>query len=126
VASASTDQELETAFSSLAKLQAGALAIGGDPYFNSRGEQLGELSIRHAMPAIYQFRTFIEGGGLASYGTDLAEAYFQSGRYVGRVLKGEKPADLGWKQEAPTSTRRRMEPRLGGGPSFPGRRQLDC
>ena len=94
VASASTDQELETAFSSLAKLQAGALAIGGDPFFNSRGEQLGELSIRHAMPAIFQFRTFAEGGGLASYGTDLAEAYVQSGRYVGRVLKGEKPADL--------------------------------
>ena len=94
VASASTDHELETAFSSLAKLQAGALAIGGDPFFNSRGEQLGELCIRHAMPAIYQFRTFAEGGGLASYGTDLAEAYFQSGRYVGRVLKGEKPADL--------------------------------
>jgi putative ABC transport system substrate-binding protein len=94
VLSASTDQELETAFSSLAKQQAGALAIGGDPFFNSRGKQLGELSIRHAMPTIFQFRTFAEAGGLASYGTDLAEAYFQSGRYVGRVLRGENPADL--------------------------------
>jgi ABC-type uncharacterized transport system substrate-binding protein len=68
--------------------------IGGDPFFNSRAQQLGALSIRHAMPVAFQFRDFAAAGGLMSYGTNIAEAYYQAGIYIGRVLKGEKPADL--------------------------------
>jgi putative ABC transport system substrate-binding protein len=68
--------------------------IGGEPFFNSRSEQLGALTVRHAVPAIYQLRAFAAAGGLVSYGGDLANSYQQSGVYVGRILNGEKPADL--------------------------------
>src|SRR6266536_2060529 len=91
---ASTDRDLDTAFANLARVQAGGLVIGGEPFFNSRTEQLGALSIRHAVPAIYQFRTFAAAGGLASYGANLTDAYRQAGLYSGRILKGESPADL--------------------------------
>jgi putative ABC transport system substrate-binding protein len=91
---ASTDRELDAVFKGLSQLRPGGLVIGGDPFFNSRTRQLGSLSIRHAMPAAYQFRAFAEAGGLVSYGTDLADSYFQVGIYVGRILKGERPADM--------------------------------
>jgi len=91
---ASTDRDLDTAFANLARVQAGGLVIGGEPFFNSRTEQLGALSIRHAVPAIYQFRTFAAAGGLASYGANLTDAYRQAGLYSGRIIKGEKPGDL--------------------------------
>ena len=91
---ASTDRDVDAVFKGLSQLRAGGLVIGGDPFFNSRTKQLGSLSIRHAMPAAYQFRTFAEAGGLMSYGTDLADSYFQVGIYVSRILKGEKPADM--------------------------------
>jgi putative ABC transport system substrate-binding protein len=91
---ASTDRELDTVFTSLPQLRADGLVIGGDPFFNSRSEQLGALSSRHAMPAAFQFRTFAAAGGLMSYGADLADSYYQAGIYVSRILKGEKPADL--------------------------------
>jgi len=91
---ASTDRDFDAVFASLAGLQAGGLVIGGEPFFNSRGERLGALSIRHAVPTIYQFRTFAAAGGLASYGTSLTDAYRQAGLYSGRILKGESPADL--------------------------------
>jgi putative ABC transport system substrate-binding protein len=68
--------------------------IGGDPFFNSRAEQLGAASIHHAVPAIYQLRTFAVAGGLVSYGADLSDSYRQVGVYVGRILNGEKPGDL--------------------------------
>jgi putative tryptophan/tyrosine transport system substrate-binding protein len=68
--------------------------IGGEPFFNSRSEYLGALSIRHAVPAIYQIRAFAAAGGLMSYGSSLTDAYRTTGIYAGRILKGEKPAEL--------------------------------
>jgi putative tryptophan/tyrosine transport system substrate-binding protein len=91
---ASTDRDFETAFARLVDLGAGGLVIGGEPFFNSRSEQLGALALRHAVPAIYQLRAFTAGGGLMSYGASLTEAYRQVGIYAARILKGEKPADL--------------------------------
>jgi putative ABC transport system substrate-binding protein len=91
---ASTDDDLDSVFAHLAELRAGGLVIGGEPFFNSRSEQLGALSIRHAMPTIYQLRAFAAAGGLVSYGTNLTDSYRLVGIYTGRILKGEKPADL--------------------------------
>ena len=68
--------------------------IGGEPFFNSRSEQLGELTMHNAVPTIYQLRTFAAAGGLVSYGGSLTEAYRLVGIYTGRILRGEKPADL--------------------------------
>ena len=78
----------------MVQLQAGGLVIGGDPFFNSRSEQLGALALQHAIPAIYQFREFAASGGLVGYGTSLIDAYRLVGVYAGRILKGAKPADL--------------------------------
>jgi putative ABC transport system substrate-binding protein len=75
-------------------LQIGGLAINPDAFFNSRSEQLAALAMRHRVPAIYQFREFAEAGGLMSYGASLADAHRLVGIYTGRILKGEKPADL--------------------------------
>ena len=91
---ASTDRDLNMVFARLVQLRAGGLVIGGEPFFNSRSEQLGALSIRHAVPAIYQNRAFAAAGGLMSYGGSITDAYHTIGIYTGRVLKGEKPADL--------------------------------
>jgi putative tryptophan/tyrosine transport system substrate-binding protein len=92
---ASTERDFDTVFASLVQLRAGGLVIGGEPFFNSRSEQLGELTMRHAVPTVYQLRTFAAAGGLASYGgANLAELYRLVGVYTGRILKGEKPADL--------------------------------
>jgi putative ABC transport system substrate-binding protein len=91
---ASTDRDFDTVFASLVQLRAGGLVIGGEPFFNSRSEQLGALSMRHAVPTVYQLRTFAAAGGLASYGTSVSDSYRETGVYTGRILKGEKPADL--------------------------------
>ena len=91
---ASSDQEIDTAFMSLVQLRAGALVIAPDAYFNSRSEQLAALTLRNAMPAIYQFREFVLSGGLASFGTTVVDTYRPLGVYTGRILKGEKPAGL--------------------------------
>jgi len=91
---AATDREIETAFTSLVQLQAGALVVGADAFFNSRREQLVALAARHMVPAIYEWREFAEAGGLISYGPSLTSANRQAGDYVGKILKGAKPADL--------------------------------
>src|SRR5262249_22051686 len=85
---------LEAVFTSLVGLRAGGLVIGEEPFFNSRAGQLGALALRHAVPTIYQLREFAAGGGVASYGPNLSDAYYLMGSYTGRVLNGAKPADL--------------------------------
>ena len=94
ILNASTERELDTAFTTLVQLSAGALVIGPDVFFNSHIEKIAALAIGHAVPAVYQYRPFVEAGGLLSYGSDEAETYQLVGAYTGRVLKGEKPADL--------------------------------
>ncbi len=94
VIQASTDRDFDTVFTTLLKLRAGALAIATDPFFTSRIEQLGALSLRHAMPTIYQYRQFVAAGGLVSYGGSITDSYYKAGVYTGRILKGAKPADL--------------------------------
>ena len=91
---ASTERDFDTVFAALDQLRAGALVIGPDVFFNSHSEQLAALAIRHAVPTIYQYRPFAAAGGLLSYGSDETESYDMVGIYAGRVLKGEKPADL--------------------------------
>jgi putative ABC transport system substrate-binding protein len=91
---ASSERDFDTVFASMAQMRADALVIGNDPFFNSRSESLAALSVRHAMPTIFQNREFAAAGGLVSYGTSLADTYRQVGAYTGRILNGEKPADL--------------------------------
>jgi putative tryptophan/tyrosine transport system substrate-binding protein len=88
------EQDLAAAFARMAESGARPLLIGSSTYFNSRTGELGALSARYKVPAIYQERTFIAAGGLMSYGAPLADAYRGVGTYVGRVLKGDRPADL--------------------------------
>jgi len=91
---ASTDREIDAAFASLVQARTGALLVGTDLVFNSRIEQIVALAARHAIPTMYALREFVVAGGLISYGTSLTEQYRQVGLYTGRILKGEKPADL--------------------------------
>jgi ABC-type uncharacterized transport system substrate-binding protein len=91
---ASSDREIDAAFVSLVQSRIGALLVRTDAFFNSRIEQLVALAARHAIPTLYTFREFVVAGGLISYGTSVTEAYRQIGLYTGRILKGEKPADL--------------------------------
>jgi putative ABC transport system substrate-binding protein len=91
---ASTESDLESVFATLPRLRAGALVIGADALFNSRPQQLAALAARHAVPTMYPFREYVMAGGLVSYGDSLREAYRVVGTYAGRILKGEKPADL--------------------------------
>jgi len=91
---ASTEREIETAFVTLQQQRAGALVISTDALFNTRAEQLAALSLRHAVPAISQYRKFVAAGGLASYGSDETEYYRLVGTYAGKILNGDKPADL--------------------------------
>ena len=91
---ARSDEEIDAAFARLPGLRVGALVIGTDPFFTSRAEKLGAMSLRLAMPAIYQYREFAAAGGVMSYGGSIADSYRQAGLYTGRILKGEKPGDL--------------------------------
>ena len=91
---ASTGGEIDAAFANLVQKPGGALLVGPDALFVSRRAQIVTLAARHALLTIYPTRDYAEIGGLMSYGPDLADAYHQTGVYVGRVLKGEKPADL--------------------------------
>jgi putative tryptophan/tyrosine transport system substrate-binding protein len=91
---ASNERDIDDAFATLAQLRAGAFVISSDPFFNSRAEQFGALALRHAVPTIFQYREFAAAGGLMSYGGSIIDSYRQAGVYTGRILKGEKPADL--------------------------------
>src|SRR5262245_6108673 len=91
---ASTERDFDTVFATLVQLQAGGLVIAGDTFFLTHSEQLAALTVRHAVPTVYAYRPFAAAGGLMSYGSDQIEYYRLVGNYVGRILKGEKPADL--------------------------------
>jgi putative ABC transport system substrate-binding protein len=94
ILNASTDDELHTAFATLVRERAAGLLVGNDAFFVLRREQLVALAARHAIPAVYFLREFATAGGLMSYGDTLTDAYRQIAVYIGRVLKGTKPADL--------------------------------
>jgi putative tryptophan/tyrosine transport system substrate-binding protein len=94
VLTASTENELETAFTTMVRQRVDALVVKPDPFLISQRERLVALAAHHAIPAIYSHRVFVDLGGLISYGGTLLDAYRQVGRYTGRILKGEKPADL--------------------------------
>jgi putative ABC transport system substrate-binding protein len=91
---ANTEPEFEKAFASLGQLRAQGLVIGGDGFFTAHAERLGELSVRFAVPTVHVFREFAAAGGLMSYGDNITARSYQVGIYTGRILKGEKPADL--------------------------------
>jgi ABC-type uncharacterized transport system substrate-binding protein len=91
---AGTDREIDSAFARLVQARTGALLVGSDAFFNNRIEQIVALAARYAIPTMYSFREFVVAGGLISYGVSLIENYRQVGLYAGRILKGEKPADL--------------------------------
>jgi putative tryptophan/tyrosine transport system substrate-binding protein len=94
ILNASTEGEFESVFTTMAQRKAGGLLVGADPFFNSRRAHLIALASQHRLPAIYEWRDFAVDGGLISYGTVLTDAYRQIGVYAGRILKGEKPANL--------------------------------
>jgi putative tryptophan/tyrosine transport system substrate-binding protein len=94
ILNASTERDFDEVFAKVIQLRAGGLVIGPDSFFTGWSEQLGALAVRHSVPAIYHNREFVVAGGLLSYGADTTDAYRLAGIYVGRVLKGEKPADL--------------------------------
>jgi putative tryptophan/tyrosine transport system substrate-binding protein len=94
VMKAGTEGEIDAAFATLVELHAGGLVVAGDPFFNSRREQLITQAARHAVPASYPWRDVALAGGLMSYGINNIIVWRQTGIYVGRILKGAKPADL--------------------------------
>jgi putative ABC transport system substrate-binding protein len=94
VVKASTEQELKTAFSDLASMKVAGVIIAGEPFFDSRREMIVDLAASRAIPASHGWRENVVAGGLMSYGTSLTNSYREAGKYVGRILKGEKPADL--------------------------------
>jgi putative ABC transport system substrate-binding protein len=94
VMKAGTEGEIDAAFATLVELHAGGFVVAGDPFFNSRREQLITQAARHAVPATYPWRDVALAGGLMSYGINNIIVWRQTGIYVGRILKGAKPADL--------------------------------
>jgi putative ABC transport system substrate-binding protein len=94
ILNASTEPELDAAFANVNRRRSGGLVIGTDAFFTSRLERLAALAIRHRVPAVYHFREFTAAGGLLSYGGSITDAFRETGAYVGRILKGDKPANL--------------------------------
>ena len=94
VLNASSERDFDAVFAKLLQLRAGGLVIGAGVLFNAGIEQLAALTVQHAVPAIFETREFVTAGGLISYGSSIADAYRSVGVYTGRILKGEKPADL--------------------------------
>jgi putative ABC transport system substrate-binding protein len=94
VLNASTEADFDAVFAKLVQLRAGGLVIGTDAFFTSRLEKLAALGIRHGVPTVYHFREFTAAGGLISYGGSITDAFRETGVYTGRILKGEKPANL--------------------------------
>jgi putative ABC transport system substrate-binding protein len=94
VLNASTEHDLDEAYASLEKLGAGGIVVPNEPFFDSRRDQIVALSARYAVPAVYSIREYVEAGGLLSYGASLSDSYHRAAIYLGRVLRGEKPADL--------------------------------
>jgi putative ABC transport system substrate-binding protein len=94
ILNASTANEIDAGFATLAQQRVDALVVAADPFFSNRPEHIVALAARHALPAIYSLREFAAAGGLITYSASITEAYRQVGVYTGRILKGEKPADL--------------------------------
>jgi len=94
VLTASSERDFDAVFAKLTQLRAGGLVIGPDAFFSSRSEQLGALTVRHGVPTVYDKREFAVAGGLMYYGGDITDSYRLAGVYTGRILKGDKPADL--------------------------------
>jgi putative ABC transport system substrate-binding protein len=104
VANARTDGDLEPAFANFSQRRVGAVLVGIGNFYSRHMEQLTALAVRHALPAIYPYREFAQAGGLMSYGSSFSYSYHQAGVYTGRLLKGEKPADLPVEQAAKIQT----------------------
>jgi len=94
VVNASSEQEIDAAFASLSRQKIGALVLGSDPFFDTRRDQIVTLAAHYALPTVYAQRVYAVAGGLMSYGPSFVDSYRQAGIYAGRVLKGDKPADL--------------------------------
>jgi putative ABC transport system substrate-binding protein len=94
VVTAVTESDFDQVFAMLVQQRADALFVSADPFFSSRREHFVALAARHAIPTIYEFREFVEAGGLMSYGTVLPDGYYRGGLYAGRILRGASPADL--------------------------------
>jgi putative tryptophan/tyrosine transport system substrate-binding protein len=106
-------------FQSVVRLRSGGLVIGGDAFFNSRSDQLAALALHHTVPAIYQYREFSAAGGLMCYGSSLPDQYRLLGVYTGRILKGEKPADLPVQQSTKVELVLNLKTAKALGISFP-------
>jgi ABC-type uncharacterized transport system substrate-binding protein len=94
VLNASTEGDFDAVFARLIQLRVGGLVIGSEAFFTAHSEQLAALAVRHAVPTVHSNRRFVAAGGLASYGGSITDSYRLAGVYTGRILKGEKPADL--------------------------------
>src|SRR5262249_8051236 len=94
VLNASTESDFDTVFATLVRQRVQGLVIGTNNFFTGRSSQLAALALRHAVPSVYQYREFVAAGGLMSYGGSLMDLYRTAGVHIGRILKGEKPADL--------------------------------